>query len=758
MNHTWKNPRQDFFNAHNVVVRLIVFSSYMINSGHHAVVPPGAHSGPVIPPASSGRHELKTPTNASVRASSVSAAKQERLEALRSERHRIMQMQTTILSRPRSVAGTPQAPIRSPAVGPRANPQPLVFQTHASVPQDGPVTSNALSYEIDQLKQEISRLKIEVDRYRSMQSKDHSRIKELETDLETISTERDRLHAQHQEVSTSRGSDSRRFAEIQNELNSLKERANPETLEKMNQEIKTLRVSISREKDRVFVLMTEKQQLEEQLNDVRTNQFKAEQLQSEVNSLRVQVSEYGEWKNDKNRLVCEIETLKNDNDSLTKQLRSEKSQRLVLAARVDELQKFMENADTIIGTTSHDSTMSQRGSLVSSIVPPNEADIPTRRNTIESVVGDFTPTRVVLPGVEPRTVESLKTPEKEEIVLGGESKRSAAVSDSLQLQPTLITKSSTHQPDNSFEDIEQRGSAKKLDHTDERLGSLFGAPSDDGFGLVDIPIATNQDLFVPPPSYSPRDLAAAAITAVASHSPKNDISDIFGGPTSSSNMVDSWNPQTVAPHTQIKPQSPMMKYNVHQHPPPVDPSSTFTKAPSPLSTFQQHGMSLSQGNVFPKASLHHAPHIQPVAPGQHHTVPVSQGNVFPKASVQQPMAPVQVFKPVTHQQPQVPAHSLARPQVHNIPHRGMSPSSSPAATPQPAMPVHPAFGGNRSFVPPQQHQPVQQAHQPAPQFVRPSGFPGSINSVAPPAGNPVHPPGNQNSFPPQNRYGTGPFR
>jgi predicted nucleic acid-binding Zn-ribbon protein len=764
----------------------------MINSGHHPVIPPHVHSGTT--PRNSGRHELKTPTNASVRASSVSAAKQERLEALRSERHRIMQMQTTILSRPRSVAGTPQAPVRSPAMGPRANPQPLVFQTHSSVPQDSQGPSNALAFEIEQLKQEISRLKLEVDRYRTMQSKDHGRIKELETDLDMISSERDRLQEQHQKDTASRGSDSRRFAEIQNELSLLRDRSNPETLEKLNQEIKNLRAAISREKDRVFVLMTEKQQLEEQLNDVRTTQFKAEQVQSELVSLRVQVSEFSEWKTERSSLVSQIESLKGENESLTKQLRSEKSQRLVLAARVDELQKFMENAETVIGTC--DSNLSQRGSVVSSIPPLNEADIPTRRNTME-VSESFAPTRVVLPGVETR---SMKTPEKQPVSLdlfsppetgGDQSKRST----SLQYQPTLIA---SRPPESSFVDIEQRGSAKKLDESSQRLGSLLDTNdegNDDGFGLID-------------QNSSPREVVASADAVILSRSPKNDIGEIFGAPS-----IDPWN---------TKPHSPALKYNVNDQAPPVEPPVPNYHQP------QQGYVPVSQPQMQPAPANSHVKSQIPFAG----SVPATRqvhAPVRAQGQVQAPVnAPLVAFKPAQTIQSSVsvtkaPAHSLIRPQGTAVPQRGFSPAASPAPTAQaPVMPVHPAFGGNRnataspgpfanSIQPTHQpmqhmqqaHQPMQHMHpahqpmqhaqpvnqpvqhaqpvnqpvqhaqhvhqpmhhaqpaqqgQPVNQVPRPTGFPGSISSVTPQQTNVFNPQAGYNPYPQQQRYGNGPFR
>ena len=454
----------------------------------------------------------------------------------------------------------------------------------------------------------------------------------------------------------------------------------------------------------MFVLMTEKQQLEEQLNDVRTNQFRTDQVESEVVSLRFQVSEFGEWKSEKASLLAQLESLKADNDSVTRQLRSEKSQRLVLAARVDELQKYMENADTIIGT--YESNVSQRGSLISSIPTTNEADIPTRRNTMES--GSFTPTRVVLPGIETRTVDSLRTPDAiasidllpPPVTGGGESKRS------LQYQPTLVA---TAQPDKTFVDIEERGSAKKLNESSERLGSLFGE-SDEGFGL-------DTASFVP--SFSPKE---EPLVVVASNSPKNDISDIFGGASG----LESWAP--------AKPASPAMKYNVHEQAPPIEPYYPPTQQPV---------------NMFANAPL-------PAA-----QVPPSfqQAHVF-----KQPGQPV--HHPVIGSQAH--PHSLIRPQIMTpVPARGFSPSSSPiSTTPQPTMPAHPAFGGNRTLVPspgpfhiPAQHgvQHVQQPH-PVNQFPRPSGFPGSISSVSTTPNNNVNSQGGYNQYPQTQRYANGPFR
>ena len=221
---------------------------------------------------------LTTPKGpAAVRApsSALSASKQERLEALRNERLRIMQAQASLLARPRSVgrsaAGTPFG--RS-----LASPPPSQATVHLE--------------EIEKLKSEIRQLKINEELAKE-------KIAELEAAL--------RRH-RAEDGST-------------------------------NDEINRLKQQLTREKDRVFTLATEKQRLEEELQETKIEKFRNEQLENEVKALKHQVTEAGHWKEERESLKQVIETIKKDGEIVRNQYKTEKSQRLVLAAKVEQLEK-----------------------------------------------------------------------------------------------------------------------------------------------------------------------------------------------------------------------------------------------------------------------------------------------------------------------------------------------------------------------------------------------------------------------------------
>ena len=269
---------------------------------------------------------LVTPRNsAAVRApsTSLSSSKQERLDALRNERLRIMQAQASLMARPRSVA-------RSSAVTPAVS---------------LPVVADSV---VEKLKDELRQARI---------SEDLLREKNAET--------------------------------------------------------------LAKEKERVFVLASEKQKLEMEMRDLKMEKFRSEQLATEADALRHQLKESQNWKGEKESFVKQIEALKKDNDLLKHQVKNEKSQRLILAASLEQVQKEL-----------HDAT---RSSILSSV-----PSVPERRPTM----------------LDSETIQ-IFSHSHSDLQRGVER-----VSSAQDLQTAV-----------SFIDIEQRGSAKKGE--DEDIAALF---------------------------------------------------------------------------------------------------------------------------------------------------------------------------------------------------------------------------------------------------------------------------------------------
>jgi hypothetical protein len=270
----------------------------------------------------------KGPASAAVRAPSVglSASKQERLEALRNERLRIMQAQASLLARPRSVgrsaAGTPFG--RS-----LASPPPTQTTVHLE--------------EIEKLKTEIRQLKINEEIAKE-------RIRELEAALRS---------------DTSTG-----------------------------EEVAKLKQQLAREKDRVFTLATEKQRLEEELQESKIDKFRTEQLENEVKALKHQAKEAVHWKEERENLTKQLETMKKDNEVVRNQYKTEKSQRLVLAAKVEQLEKDL-----------RDSTFERRPTILAS-------------ETVGVIAwkGSSPKSEFRLPGVEARTASQSNHRQQDEDV------------------------------------------------------------------------------------------------------------------------------------------------------------------------------------------------------------------------------------------------------------------------------------------------------------------------------------------------------
>jgi hypothetical protein len=284
-------------------------------------------------PTSFGLTTPKGPVGTSaVRAPSAapSASKQERLEALRHERLRIMQAQASLLARPRSVA---RSSAGTPFTRPQASPGP--------------------SEEIDKLKSEIRQLKIN-------EEMSEERVKELETALSKIqqpSEENDRLRQQ-----------------------------------------------LAREKEKVFALMAEKQRLEEEVQSMKVDKFRTEQLESEVRALKVQIKESGSWREERDRLNKESDSVRKELEMARNQYKTEKSQRLVLAAKIEQLEKDLRDAENVkIETVPFERRPTVLAAETVGVIAWKG---PSPRN----MATDYSPKSVTLPGIASKTVRIQESP------------------------------------------------------------------------------------------------------------------------------------------------------------------------------------------------------------------------------------------------------------------------------------------------------------------------------------------------------------
>lgn len=678
------------------------------------------HAAP--PAASIGLTTPRGPAGAAVRAPSaaLSASKQERLEALRNERLRIMQMQSSILSRPRTAMGT--TPGRS-----IATPPPLMFRnTPMKEMGNENVNSTAAFEEISRLKDEIRQLKINEELARE-------RMQELESAVARAQEEKNR---------------------IQREL-----KANERPSVNAD-EVAKLKQQLTREKDRVFVLCTEKQKLEEEVHDLKIERFSAEKTLAEIEVLKARLEDAGDWDNVKASLEAEVETLRRDNDTFKRDLKNEKSQRLVLLARIEELEKQVRDQKRIIDSTpvSEGVTGFKRISVVSSIPPADDHMDDTRA---EFFAPENEPPKISLPGIIPAASRHSQDE------LSSTSPRLAAQPIT---PPPMSNKSSARhdqhwypeQPaaPSFYDDVEKRGSAKK-DYIDEKaptdVGDLFGGGSVSAeVGSTEAQAGDIGDLFGNSPPKQKDTWGAASST------------DDWMSSSQPQQSTDQWGAST--PYQETPPDNQWgAQQSWNQQP---------QKQPSPKSQpWSQTQPPVQQWNHVPQA-------VQVQQPTHQWNQPVQQ----PQPAAQQQWnqqwqaAPQQVQQP-SWNQPQpaqqqtwnqpAPAsqpHPLVRP--GGIPARSPA-SSSPSATPglaahqpMPAhAPMHPAFGGHRSpagrpgtaspqVYPqqqvPQQYNPQHQTYV-APQFQQPS-----------PAEQPFRAP--QQSYPPQqqqpasNRFPQGPFR
>ena len=364
-------------------------------------------TGAKIPPSGStlGLTTPKGPTGSAVRAPSVlSTEKQERLEALRNERLRIMQAQASLMARPRSVGRSASG---TPFGRPLATPPPIAM---------------ANVEEIDKLKSEIRQLKINEELSRE-------KIRDLEAALRE-------------------GGSSSADEEI----------------------VRQLKQQLAKERERIAALSSEKQRLEEELRGLKVDKFRAEQLEHEVKVLRNQLADAGSWKEDRDDLTRTIDTLKKENEAARNQYKSEKSQRLVLAARIEELEKELKDSMD----TSRQSFAKRPTVLAEETVGVIAFKGPSPRH----VSTDVSPRASVKLPIETRKPEVKRVESFVDPFAAGETDEYL---ETPQKEISNIIEPKTNET--SFLDVEQRGSAKKLLSTKEASGadlaSIFGSASPD---------------------------------------------------------------------------------------------------------------------------------------------------------------------------------------------------------------------------------------------------------------------------------------
>jgi hypothetical protein len=559
--------------------------------------------------------------SAAIRAPStaLSATKQERLEALRNERLRIMQAQASLLARPRSVgrsaAGTP--------FGQRltASPGPLHME------------------ELERLKTEIRQLKINEELSKE-------KIRDLEAALKQID-------------------------------------------EKPSDELVRLRQQLSREKERVFTLSSEKQRLEQELQEAKIDKFRTEQLENEVKALKHQVRESTHWREEKDGLNKQIEAYRKEAEQARNQFKTEKSQRLVLAARVEQLEKDLRDvasenivpptferrptvlAAETVGVIAWKGELSTRNDAGTDYSPKNNhSDEPSTIRKVESYIDPFAA------GED----EYIGTPEKH--------------------QPAPPVFEDRRTSEISFVDVEQRGSAKKTTgdevskptgSTNPDIASIFGPASperkpvalpfeqqqpdqDWGGEQHQIPSSWQQG----PTGPSPRNQQPVQVHSVPMHSVMKQTIPGRGSPGNS---------------------------------PKVGPVSAFVPQTMPAPA-QQSG---------PFGSFGHAP-----APQVNNPFPQQQTAPAPAPQVQPPFQHQQQQQSFQHQQPQQPF------QQHSYGHQAPSFSAPTQPTQQ-----HAAFGNRFGQQQPGAFGTQQMGHNgPAVQQHPPSPF-GSQqvahNSSQPPA-------------------------
>jgi hypothetical protein len=232
-----------------------------------------------------------------------------------------------------------------------------------------------------------------------------------------------------------------------------------------------LKLQLSKERERIAALSSEKHRLEEELRGLKVDKFRAEQLEHEVKVLRHQLAEAGSWKEDREGLSRTIDTLKKENEAVRNQYKSEKSQRLVLAARIEELEKELKDSMDM----SRQSFAKRPTMLAEETVGVIAFKGPSPRH----VSTDVSPrASVKLPGIEARKAEVKRVESFVDPFAAGEMEEYL---ETPQKDISNIIEPKTNET--SFLDVEQRGSAKKLLSTKEASGadlaSIFGSASPD---------------------------------------------------------------------------------------------------------------------------------------------------------------------------------------------------------------------------------------------------------------------------------------
>jgi hypothetical protein len=481
-------------------------------------------------------------------------------------------------------------------------------------------------------------------------------------------------------------------------------------IERMKEELKQSRINedLTREKNAQLlskekVLVSEKLKLEQEVQVLKLEKFKSEQIAGEVDALRHQMREGDNWKSEKDRMVKELQALRKEKESLRQQLKSEKSQRLVLAASLEQVQKELHDAT---------STANNNRSSILSSVP----SVPERRPTM----------------LDSETIQIFAHEQEED-------------EDDLFIEtPAVVVTRTT-----SFIDVEQRGSARKnsLEETEEieeeDEGKVSDAKGANLWGQNDpFPAEDNEDaklfsaahLFQDQPDDIHKPFAQQHQPLHAQH-----VQPIAHVQPQHAPHVLPYKTQTpqVQQHTQYGQQNQthvphVQQTHVQQHTPHVHPNNTPQVQqhsphvqPQLAPQIQQQHASKVQSQNTPQM----APQVQQPPHMQYQNTPQFQQHAYPQQTPQ-PQSPFTASGaplnnaglPPQHQQAHSwnqtaqeshqwgqqpsqtpssqslpPSHSLLR---NNLPSRSsVPPPSQPPPqniNPAPSQPMHPAFGAGRS--------------------------------------------------------------
>ena len=623
-------------------------------------------------------HGLTTPRSVPVRApsSSLSAAKQERLETLRSERLKIMQMQTSILSRARSTAGTPRS---------IATPPPMLFRTAPAQSVD--------NGEVDRLHGEIRQLKINEELTRERVAALEAEVRRVESDKERLSKQ---LSDSHISAKPPAGSE--------------------EAIDKLKQQL-------AREKDRVFVLCTEKQKLEEEVQDLRVERFNAQKLAAEVDALKHQLGESSDWHSEKANLVSEVDALRQANETLSRQAKTEKSQRLVLQAKLEQMQKELDDSSR----AEH-----KRASTVSSIPPLIDRRMTVDSEAIKEMTAASVKAPITLPGVisTSNSAFEIATPPSQKNRTGDASNRRVdeAAGDWYNQQTSVDEEPLAVKASPSFVDVEQRGSAKKPMVQEEgssaSLADMFSEQSSDVGALFG---GGNTNQWAPAePAWIQQEAAPAWEQSQQEWAPEQHLqSNSHANHPATSHPV----PQANQPYGAPSHMAPSHTTSLHAgssyaaplQAPPAYGNQAYGAQPHAAPSYAAQPSQPSPKNAAPSYMQQSYASPKNAAPGYtgHQQSHPSPAQTMPQFKPAVPVGPKVLGETAFQQQPKAPAvHPIiSRTNAGGIPKNrsplGGSPSSTPAPAHQPSQPMHPAFSGGKSpsarqgAYPPQ---PVQQQH------------------------------------------------